>query len=61
MPLKFVDPVLADILVGEAANVFVQQQPDHEPACDPKPTLLAVERCYLAIDPVTVDLAARPQ
>jgi hypothetical protein len=59
LEIRVVDPALADLLVRQAVNVFEQQQPDHEPACDPGPTLLAVERRDLVIDPIPVDLAAK--
>ena len=35
-----------------------QQQPDDEPGSDPRPTLVAVERRDLAIDPVPIDPAS---
>jgi hypothetical protein len=37
--------------------VLEQQQPDHEAGLDPRPAVLAVERCDLAVDPVPIDLA----
>src|SRR5579862_4578364 len=58
LEIRIVDPALADVLVGQAVDVLEQQKPDHEPAPDPRPALLAVERSDLAIDPVPVDLAA---
>jgi hypothetical protein len=53
---RVVNPALAHAFVGQAIDVFEQQQPDREPALDPRPALLAVERRDLAIDPVPVDL-----
>src|SRR6516165_5833265 len=58
LEIGVVDPALANVLVGQAVDVLEQQQPDHEPALDPRPALRAVERRDLAIDPVPVDLGA---
>jgi hypothetical protein len=38
-------------------DVLEQKQPNDEPALDPGPACVAIERRDLAIDPVTVDLA----
>ena len=43
--------------IGGPVDVLEQEQPDHEPALDPRPALRAVERRDLAIDPVPVILA----
>src|SRR5215471_17903664 len=58
LEIRIIDPALADVLIGQAVDVLEQQQSDDETAFDPRPTLLAVERRDLAIDPTPVDLAA---
>src|SRR5204862_3810330 len=50
-----IDPALTHAFVGQSVNVLEQQQPDRKARLDPRPTLLAVERRDLAIDPVPVD------
>src|SRR6516162_2901038 len=57
LEIRVVDPAFADVLIGQAVDVLEQEQPDHEPALDPRPALRAVERRDLAIDPVPVILA----
>lgn len=44
-------------LIGQPVNVLEQQQPDHEAGRDSGPTILAIERRHLAVDPVPIDLA----
>src|SRR6478672_7460457 len=46
-------------LIGQPVNVLEQQQPDHEAGLDPRPPVLAVERCDLAVDPIPIDLAGK--
>jgi hypothetical protein len=58
LKIWIMDPALADALVGQPVDVFEQQQPDHEPGFNPRPALVAVERCDLAVDPLPVDLAS---
>src|SRR6516164_3126356 len=58
LEIRVVDPAHANVPVGQAVDVLEQQQPEHEPALDPRPALRAVERRDLAIDPVPVDLGA---
>ena len=53
------DPALAYPLVRQPINVLEQQQSDHEAGLDPRPTVLAVKRCDLAVDPVPIDLAGK--
>jgi hypothetical protein len=50
-------PSLAHTPVGQPVNVLEQQKPDHEAGLDSGPTLVAVERCDLAVDPLPVELA----
>lgn len=50
------DPAIARAFVGEAINVLEQQQPNHEAGLDPRAALVAVQRCNLRIDPISVDL-----
>ena len=50
-------PALAHAFVGQPVDVLEQQKPDHEPGLDPGPSLVAVERRDLAVDPLPVDLA----
>ncbi|SDJ80291.1 hypothetical protein SAMN05216338_107533 [Bradyrhizobium sp. Rc2d] len=50
LEIRVIDPAFADAPVGQTVDVLEQQQPDDEAACDPRPALLAVERCDLAID-----------
>lgn len=58
LEIRVVDPALAHPFIGQAVNVLEQQQPDHEAGLDPRPAVLAVERCDLAVDPVPIDLAS---
>jgi hypothetical protein len=57
LEIRVVDPALAHPFIGQAVNVLEQQQPDHEARRDARPTVLAIERRDLAIDPVPIDLA----
>jgi hypothetical protein len=57
LEIRVVDPALAHTFVGQAVNVLEQQKPDHEAGLDPRPAILAVERCDLAVDPAPIDLA----
>ena len=57
LKIRIMDPALAYAFVGQAIDVFEQQQPDHEAGLDPRPTLVAVERRNLAVDPCPVELA----
>lgn len=50
-------PSARTTLIGQPVNMLGQQQPDHEAGLDPRPPVLAVERCDLAVDPVPIDLA----
>src|SRR6202020_75505 len=59
LEIRVVDPALAYPLIGQPVNVLEQQQPDHEAGLDPRPAVLAVERCDLAVDPVPIDLAGK--
>src|SRR5271163_796617 len=59
LEIRVVDPALAHPLIGQPVNVLEQQQPDHEAGLDPRPAVLAVERCDLAVDPVPIDLAGK--
>src|SRR6478609_8699354 len=59
LEIRVLDPALAHPLIGHPVNVLEQQQPDHEAGLDPRPTVLAVKRCDLAVDPVPVDLAGK--
>jgi len=59
LEIRVIAPALTDAFVRQAVDVLEQQQPDDETALDPRPALVAVERCDLAIDPVPVDLAAK--
>src|SRR5262249_32336227 len=56
LEIRVVDPAIANAFVGEPVNVLQQQKPDHEPSFDPRPTLVAVERCDLAIEKLPVNL-----
>src|ERR1700757_5017962 len=56
LEIRVVDPALAYPLIGHAVNVLEQQQPDHETGRDAQPTVLAIERRDLAVDPVPIDL-----
>ncbi len=58
LEIRIKDPALAHPFVGQIVDMLEQKQPDDEPGCDPRPALVAVERCDLAIDPVPVDLAS---
>ena len=55
LEIRIVDPAIAHLFVGQGEDVFEKQQPDHEAALDAGPTLLAVKRRDLAIEPVPVD------
>src|ERR1700694_573897 len=57
LEVRVMDPALAHALVGQPVNVLEQQQPDCKPRRDPRPALVAVERCDLAVDKVPVDPA----
>ena len=58
LEIRVVDPTLAHPLIGQAVNVLEQQQPNHEAGRDARPTVLAIERRDLAVDPVPIDLPA---
>jgi hypothetical protein len=45
---RVVNPAFADAFVEQPVNVLEQQQPNHETGLDPRPALVAVERCDLA-------------
>jgi hypothetical protein len=57
LEIRVMDPALADAFVRQPVDMLEQQQPDHEPSLNPRPALVAVERCDLAVDPLPVDLA----
>lgn len=57
LKIGIVDPTLADAFVGQSVNVLEQQQSDHEAGLDTRPSLVAVERSDLTIQPRPVDLA----
>ena len=57
LEIRVLDPALAHPLIGQPVNLLEQQQPDHEAGLDPRPAVLAVERCDLAVDPIPIDLA----
>src|SRR6476660_7823424 len=59
LEIRVLDPALAHPLIGHPVNLLEQQQPDHEAGLDPRPTVLAVKRCDLAVDPVPIDLAGK--
>jgi hypothetical protein len=59
LEIRVVDPALAHPFIGQPVSVLEQQQPDHEAGLDPRPPVLAVERCDLAVDPVPIDLAGK--
>src|SRR6267142_1429200 len=59
LEIRVVDPALAHPLIGQTVDMLEQQQPDHEAGLDPRPAVLAVERCDLAVDPVPIDLAGK--
>jgi hypothetical protein len=59
LEIRVVDPALAHSLIGQPVKVLEQQQPDHEAGLDPRPPVLAVERCDLAVDPIPIDLAGK--
>ena len=56
LEIRIVDPAIAHLFVGQGEDVFEQQQPDHEAALDAGPTLLAVKRRDLAVEPLPVEL-----
>src|SRR5207342_2849704 len=56
LEIRVVDPALAHPFIGQSVNVLEQQQPDHKAGLDPRPAVLAVQRCDLAVDPVPIDL-----
>src|SRR5271166_2158717 len=53
---RIVDPAIARLFVGQGEDVLEKQQPDHEAALDAGPTLLAVKRRDLAVEPLPVEL-----
>ena len=57
LEIRIMHPALAYAFVGKSVNVLEQQKTDHEAGRDPGPTLVAVERRNLAIDPRPVELA----
>ena len=57
LEIGVVDPAIAHLFVGQGEDVLEQQQPDHEAALDAGPTLLAVKRRDLAVEPLPVDAA----
>jgi hypothetical protein len=59
LEVRIVDPALTDAFVGQPEYMLEQQQADREAALDAGPTLVAVERRHLAVDPRPVDLAAK--
>ena len=59
LEIGVVNPALAQLLVGQSEDVLEQQKPDDEAALDAGPTLLAVERRDLAIEPVPVDVLGK--
>lgn len=59
LEIGVVDSALAHALIGQPVNVLEQQQPDHEAVLDPRPAVLAVERCDLAVDPVPINPAGK--
>src|ERR1700721_652162 len=59
LEIRVVDPALAYPLIGQPVNVLEQQQPDHEAGLDPRPAVLAVERCDLAVGPVPIILPGK--
>ena len=58
LEVRVVHPTLAHALIGQSVDVLEQQQPHHKTALDPRPTLVAIERCNLPIDPIPIHLAA---
>jgi hypothetical protein len=54
LEVRIKDPALAHAFVREPVNVLEQQQPDREARLDPGPSLVAVERRDLAVDPLPV-------
>ena len=52
-------PALAHALVGQPIDVLEQQKPDYEAGLDPGPTLVAVERRDLAIQPIPVEATCK--
>ena len=56
LEIRIMHPSLAYAFVGQPVDVLEQQEPDHEAGRDPRPTLVAVERRNLAVDPHPIDL-----
>ena len=59
LKIRIMHPALAHALVGQPIDVLEQQQPDDEAGLDPGPTLVAVERRDLAIQPIPVELTCK--
>src|SRR5436853_6825571 len=56
LEIQVIDPALARTFVGQAVNMLEQKKPDHKPCRKSRPTIVAVQRCDLAVDKVPVDL-----
>src|SRR5271166_513178 len=56
LEIRIVDPAIARLFVGQGEDVLEKQQPDHEAALDAGPTLLAVKRRDLAVEPLPIEL-----
>jgi hypothetical protein len=57
LEIRVVNPSLTDPFIGPPVNVL--EQPDHEAGLDAVPAILAVERRYLPVDPVPIDLVGK--
>ena len=57
LKIGVVDPALAHLFIRQREDVLEQQQPEHEPAFNRGPALVAEQRRDLAVEPLPIELA----
>ena len=58
LEIRIFDPLRADLIVGNAARVLEQMQPDHQPRRQTRAPLLGVECSERLVEPLPVDQPA---